>query len=196
MKVFFSFCGILPLFVSTALFQSERIHLRNPSFEDTPGHNKTPVGWYSATPGSTPDIFPGAWGIAHIQPQHGASCLGLITREDGTTEDISQFLGEKLIAGNCYTFKIWLAHSASYVGYDRPVRIRVWGGSSKGAKECLLDTSPVISGAQWKEYKFQFMAKSNYAHLTLEAWYGPGCGFYRGNILLDNCSPIQRCNRA
>lgn len=197
MQRFFSLYGLFPLILGIAFAQqSERIYLRNASFEGEPGHDRTPTGWYSCTLGSTPDIFPGAWGIKHVQPQHGATCLGLTVRDDGTTEDISQALGEKLIAGNCYTFKMWLAHTDSYVGYNRPARIRVWGGTSRGKKECLLDTSPVISGSEWKEYRFQFMAKGDYTHLTLEAWYAPSCGVYRGNILLDNCSPIQRCNRA
>jgi len=175
---------------------SGKIFFRNPSFEDTPRASAVPKGWHSSTPGSTPDILPGAWGI-EFAPQAGNTCIGLVVRHDGTTEDIAQALAEPLDADACYTFSINLAHVEQYVGFNQPARIRVWGSATRGTKGVLLTSSPLINHSDWRQYQLQFLTKESVRYLTLEAWYGPGVIFkYNGNILLDNCSPIEKCARA
>ena len=155
-----------------------------------------PKGWHTITPGSTPDILPGAWGI-EFAPQAGNTCIGLVVRHDGTSEDIAQALGESLAADACYTFSIYLAHVDKYVGFNHPARIRVWGSAVRGEKGTLLTASPLINHSDWRQYQLQFFTKETVRYLTLEAWYGPGVIFkYNGNILLDNCSPIEKCARA
>lgn len=176
--------------------QEQKISFRNPSFEDTPRQNKFPAGWSSSTPDCTPDVMPGAWGLKFL-PQEGKTCVGLVTREDGTREDLGQELSTVLKADSCYTFTIYLAHGGKYVGYNQPLRLRVWGGSSKGAKEQLLDSSPLIDHPDWRKYKFQFTPAKDIRYIALEAYFGPGILFkYKGNILLDHCSDILRCIRA
>jgi hypothetical protein len=174
----------------------DKIYFKNPSFEDTPKASASPRGWNTGTPGSTPDILPGAWGL-EVVPQDGATCVGLVTRSDGTTENITQSLSEPLSGGVCYTFSIYLAHLEKYVGFNHPARIRVWGSATKGDKGTLLDTSPLINHSDWQRYQFQFFTPGVVRYLTLEVWYGPGTTFYyNGNILLDNCAPIEKCARA
>jgi hypothetical protein len=176
--------------------QSDKVYFRNPSFEDDPRASASPKGWHTATPGSTPDILPGAWGIENV-PQDGKTCVGLVTRSDGTSENIAQALAEALPNGGCYNFSIYLSHLDRYVGFDHPVRLRVWGSATKGEKGTLLDASPLINHSDWRRYSFQFYTSGVIRYLTLEAWYGPGTTFkYNGNILLDNCSPIEKCVRA
>ncbi len=199
------FTGIRPnmhytIILFLALFctgrQDNTIPFRNPSFEDKPRANAAPAGWQSYTPNSTPDILPGPWGL-QCTPQEGRTCVGLVTREDGTTEDLGQELGETLKTGYCYTFSVYLAHLPRYVGYNQPVRLRIWGGSGRGRKEQLLDSSPLIDHAEWKNYKFQFIPSRDVRYITMEAYFGPGILFkYKGNILLDGCSRIMRCDRA
>jgi hypothetical protein len=173
------------------------IPIRNPSFEDdAPTQSKVPKGWQTYTPGSTPDILPGAWGI-QLAPQDGRTCVGLVTREDGTIEDIAQVLPESLKGGICYKFTIHLAHTPKYVGFNHPVRLRVWGGAAKDKKEMLLASSPLIDHSDWKKYPFQFVPAHDMRYITFEAYFGPGIIFkYKGNILLDNCSAIEKCERA
>lgn len=195
-----SFCRLAFVFGLSCAFStpqpSGKIYFRNPSFEGPPGAGKSPAGWQSGTPGSTPDIMPGAWGI-DFAPQEGSTCIGLVTREDGTREDISQALAEPLKGGNCYKFTISLAHAASYVGYNKPIRLRVWGGSSKSERAQLLSSSPLIEHADWRTYKFECLPARDVRYLTFEAYFAPGVTFkYKGNILLDNCSPIEKCERA
>ena len=176
--------------------QDSKIYFQNPSFEDTPRESASPTGWESLTDNSTPDILPGPWGVK-FAPQHGKTCLGLVTRADGTREDVSQLLSQPLKAGKCYTFSIFLAHAAAYVGYNQPLRIRVWGGGARGGKDVLLYSSPLIDHSAWKKYDVEFMLRSDVQYITFEAYFAPGVlFFYKGNILIDNCSPIERCDRA
>lgn len=173
-----------------------KINFNNPSFEDAPQQSASPIGWQSFTPGSTPDIQPGIWGV-QVQPQEGHTYVGLVTREDGTAEDIGQTIREDLSSGICYEFSLFLAHAPKYAGYNHPIRLRAWGGSKRGSKEQLLASSPLIDHSEWRSYKLQFTPTRTVRYITLEAWYGPGALFkYKGNILLDNCSPLMRCYRA
>ncbi|MFN0214019.1 MAG: hypothetical protein ACKVT2_07165 [Saprospiraceae bacterium] len=189
------FLFLLPLLVGPGQ-TSEKIYLRNPSFEDAPGTGKCPKGWYSGYQGSTPDILPGAWEI-NFPAQDGKTCIGLIVREDGSREDISQALGEPLVGKKCYTFSLYLAHSPKYVGYNNPARLRIFGSTGKGVKGELLATSPLIDQTNWRQYKFELSPKANVTHLIFEADYAPGINFkYKGNILIDNCSPLEKCLRA
>jgi hypothetical protein len=121
----------------------------------------------------------------------------LIVREDGTREDISQALAEPLVGGNCYAFTLYLAHSPKYVGYNKPTRLRIWGGTEKGAPAQLLASSPLVDHTDWRPYKFELSPTSNVTLLTFEVYYAPGVLFkYKGNILIDNCSPLEKCIRA
>lgn len=174
----------------------EKILFTNPSFEDTPRAGASPAGWFSGTPGSTPDIMPGAWGL-ELPAYQGKTCLGLVTREDGTTEDVAQRLSTPLRKGNCYTFTVYLSHAATYVGYNQAARLRIWGGYGAAQKQELLDSSPVIEHANWKVYQFQFVPQRDINHLIFEAYFAPTTtARYKGNLLLDNCSAIIRCTGA
>ena len=173
-----------------------KIRFKNPSFEDQPRESASPEAWQSFTLDSTPDILPGAWGVT-FGPQHGNTCVGLVTRDDGTREDVGQSLPEVLKAGTCYTFSVYLAHAPKYVGYNHPTRLRIWGSGSGGGKEIMLASSPLIDHADWRLYKFQFVPSKNVQTITFEAYFAPGTTFfYKGNIVLDNCSAIERCDKA
>ncbi|MBC7774828.1 MAG: hypothetical protein H7246_05260 [Phycisphaerae bacterium] len=189
------FLFLFPLLASS--WQSQgKIYLRNPSFEDAAGSGKCPKGWHFTYKGSTPDILPGAWEIM-FPAQDGKTCLGLVIREDGTREDITQTLAEPLVSGKCYSFTLYLAHAPKYVGYNKPTRLRIFGYSEKGGKNELLATSPLIDHADWRQYKFELSPSSTVVHLLFEVDYAPGVLFkYKGNILLDNCSPLEKCVRA
>jgi hypothetical protein len=189
--------GFLILVFAAFVQPGSVVPIRNPSFEDdAPAQSKLPGGWQSGTAGSTPDILPGAWGI-QFAAQDGKTCVGLVTREDGSNEDISQGLPEALKGGICYTFSIYLAHAPKYVGYNHPARLRVWGSATRGKKEMLLASSPLIDHSDWRKYPLQFVPARDMRYITFEAWYGPGITFrYKGNILLDNCSAIEKCDRA
>ncbi len=168
----------------------------NSSFEGDAQDATSPPGWLNKRNGSTPDILPGPWGV-YTSPQDGDTYLGLITREDNTWEDIYQILPVPLDEGECYRFSIYLAHSQNYVGYKLPVRLRVWACDEKGNKVQLLAISPLVSHTDWKKYDFNFLTKNKVKGILLEAYYVAGVRIkYRGNILLDALSIIERCKGA
>ncbi len=204
MKIRFS--KTVLLFLAPAFFAFEKaekrpaeppIEWRNPSFEGSPERSKCPLGWIEIAPDSTPDIQPGAWNVQSPSAKDGLTYIGLIAREDGTAEDIGQVLPEKLLAGKCYRFSVWVARSAKYSGYDLPLRLRVWGGGSSGQKTQVLATSGPVSSEKWTEFKVQFTAKKDILFIAFEADFAPGTlRFYKGNILIDQLSPIEKCERA
>jgi hypothetical protein len=183
------------VFVEPVHTGPDTIFFRNPSFDGKPGESMLPKEWTSQTKGSTPDIFPGAWKLQKT-PHHGNTCLGLVVREDNTSEDITQELNTPLLSGECYEFQVWLSTLPKYVGYDHACQLRIYGGDSNG-KEELLDASALVSNQDWQQFKFQFTPKRRIKFLSFVAWYGPGVMFkYKGNILMDDLSPIIHCDRA
>ena len=103
--------GLLILVLATSGFSFDgQVYslLNNASFEDdNPRASASPAGWTSKTPGSTPDILPGAWGL-NIPAHHGKTCIGLVTRDDGSVEDVGQCLEKQLTKGDCFSFSIYL----------------------------------------------------------------------------------------
>ena len=171
------------------------IYLNNASFEGEPQDATMPVSWFACTPETTPDILPGPWGV-YTEASEGDTFVGLITRENGSWESIGQRLPEPLKKGECYAFSIDLAHSATYAGYNKPLKLRIWGGRRKCDHTQLLFESPVIENADWTTFPISFFADKTLNYISLEAFYQEGAFSYRGNILLDNISAIKRCARA
>ncbi len=191
------FILLLGTLVLTASFDYsiQRIRLENPSFEDIPKDATTPRGWNACGKYSTPDILPGFWGV-EMKPAHGKTFIGLIVREDNSWEYISQQLKQPLRRAGCYRFNISLARAAGYSGYSRPVKLRIWGGDSNCQKKELLGETKAIQHTSWKTYPFLFAPRSKkIKFITLEAYY-IGEKPYKGNLLIDNCSPIEICIRA
>jgi hypothetical protein len=184
------------LLIFPLLLIAQDIQLENASFEDEPQDATMPQRWHSCKQGSTPDILPGSWGV-YLEPHDGETYVGLITRPDGTYEVIGQRLVQPLEAKECYSFTVQLARSNSYVNYSAPIRLRIYGGTSRCAKSQLLVDSGTISNTKWKSYKFDIYVKEKYQYIILEAFYTKGISFpYPGNILIDDISIFKRCPRA
>lgn len=173
-----------------------QITLDNPSFEGETQDATTPGGWHPCELGTTPDILPGYWGVK-LEADDGDSYLGLITRKDGTWESVGQRLSEPMKSGNCFSFSLMLANSKDYSGYNKAVKLKIWGGKTSCSKDQLLGESGYINHAEWKSYQFKFFSKMDLNYIIFEAQYMDGIYFYyQGNILLDNCSTIDMCDRA
>lgn len=184
------------LFISLTFLSTAQISVQNGSFEDEPRDASVPMGWSPCERGSTPDILPGFWGV-YNESSHGETYIGLITREDGSWENIGQRLSEPVRKGRCYNFKVDLAHSNTYTGYNMPARFRVWGGRTKCSKDQLLAETNGISHTEWKTYDFTFRAKQKYNYIIIEAYYIKGLFVdLKGNILIDNFTKILPCNQA
>ena len=184
------------VFMSVPLILSGQVsRVLNASFEGEPRDATIPRGWLICTEGTTPDILPGPWGV-YTEASHGETYVGLITRENGTWEAIGQKLTEKLQANQCYEMSLDVARSDTYADYNDPIRLRVWCGRSKCDRDQLILESDFIRNTEWQTLEWQFTPKSDMQYILLEAFYREGSFSHRGNILLDNISPILRCARS
>ena len=173
-----------------------QVRLLNPSFEDEPKEATMPSDWLPCEKGTTPDILPGPWDVT-LAPSHGKTYMGIITREDGTKESISQEFSSKLEVGVCHVFELDLARSDSYANYNLPIQLRIWIGHDECHKAQLIQAFDHIEHATWETYTFRFTPTSDYSFLTLEARNAKGVYLdYRGNVLIDNIRPIKKCIRA
>lgn len=181
--------------VFQAIIGSSQIILDNASFEGEPQDATIPTGWQPCALGTTPDILPGFWGVK-LEAFEGDSYLGLITRDDGTWESIGQRTSATIKSGDCYEFSLMLAHSKEYAGYNKAIKLRIWGGKTACSKDEIIGESPFINHTEWKKYLFKFSPDTDLNYIIFEAQHMDGIYFnYRGNILIDDCSPIQDCER-
>jgi hypothetical protein len=188
--------GFILLLLPQSYSLFAQIHLQNPSLEGTPRENNTPAKWQACGYYSTPDMLPGAWGVS-MAAKDGKTYVGLTARDDNSYEAMGQMLTEPLRAGQCYSMGIDLARSDAYASYNRPIRLRVWGGKTACEKTQLLASSPTVANGTWKHYTLYFFPKKDVQFLTLEAFYADGTVKpYRGNILLDHIGTIDGCMRA
>ena len=195
MQLFGNMRFLIVLFLWVPLACCAQIIFDNGSFEDEPSDATTPHGWLECEPYTTPDIFPGYWGV-YGDPSEGDTYLGIITRPNNTWESIGQRLSHPVEENLCYTFTIDLAYSKSYAGYNNPIKVRIWIGDKRCDKGQLIYESVRIDHTEWKTYQVKFTPLRKYTHLILEAFHKDGKVNYKGNILLDNLQPIRFCGRA
>jgi hypothetical protein len=171
------------------------VRLTNPSFEGEPQDATTPTGWHPCREASTPDILPGPWGV-YQEASEGNTYIGLICRPDGSREGIGQRLSTPLEANECYTMQLDLAYARTYSGYNHPLRLRIWVADTRCGNQQLIYESELISHSTWKTYAFEFVTKSRYHYLILEALPPEGSVGVKGNILIDHIRAIKPCVRA
>lgn len=186
--------------------EADHIFLRNPSFEDMPRNSAAPKGWTDCgfMGESPPDVHPDPQFEFHVSKpaQHGATYLGMVTRENETYESVGQQLTQPLSAEQCYVFSIQLARSEVYLSRSRktnqpsnyvtPIKLMIYGGYSTCDKRELLGQSALVRNYDWEEYRFRLRATAPYTHIVLVAYYKQPSMFpYNGNILLDNAQPLR-----
>ena len=186
----------LMCFISLSNVQAQQPgDIRNGGFEASFRTTFVMPGWTEKGNGSTPDIQPGQWQV-DLRPMQGNTYLGLINREDGTREAVSQKLSIPLKSGRCYYFSIALARHPDYAGFGLPLALQVKGKTSTG-RIVPLARSPLVSHSSWKIYTLEFTPDADVSELILEGAPGPGVlVHYRGNILVDAMSSISACIRA
>ncbi len=183
--------------------KKEVIHLQNPSFEDiVPRQGQAPPKWFNCgePSESPPDVQPGKYNVVK-NPKHGNTYLGLVARDNGSHECVSQRLSTHLKAGSCYKFNLWLCRSEIYLSkssvtlqdanYSTPCVINIYGGSDYSVKTQLLSVSKEISNIDWKESSFELKPNQDISYIIIEASHKKPVLFpYNGNILVDFASDI------
>ena len=178
------------LFVSNLTAQ---ILITNRSFEGKPADATMPSGWFMASEGTTPDILPGYWGV-YNEPLEGDTYIGLITRQDGSFESITQRMENGLQKGTCYSLTFALSHSDNYAGYSAPLKIMIWIGDKKSDRQQKVFESALIKGEEWRLQKIDFTPTKNMEYIIIEAFNSRSAPV-NGNILIDALSNPNSCNR-
>ena len=208
-KYIFLFAGWLYFGSSMSGQPGYTIDLRNPSFEDFSQCCKAPRGWVAYAKHedlNTPDIQPNYFGV-DLEPFNGSTYIGMVTRDNDSWESISQRLYRSLKRGECYTFNMKISYADNLVSqsrrtgrdvtYNKPIKIRIWGGTGYGHKAELLDQTELIDHTYWKQYNFRFEPRKSHSFITIEAFYKtPTPVPYNGNVLIDDASSITiiSCN--
>lgn len=175
--------------------------LENSSFEeDIPVCCQVPVYWYDcADPFEkvTPvDIQPGSFGVTKHAAE-GHNYLGMVVRDNGTTESIGQTLSEELRKDSMYLLTISVSRSEMYASisittgqpaqYSTPVVLKIWGGSRYCERHQLLGITEPVTNTEWMEYEFDIFPETDISDISLEACFDEKTKFsYNGNILIDN----------
>jgi gliding motility-associated-like protein len=176
--------GLLSIFILfsgySALCQSI---FSNPSFEGTPAIGQSPPFWSTDLTGcggySTPDIQPGFWGN-YLVPHQGNSYLGMVARNNGTSEGIFQRLPSSLFQGDCYSFTIHLAKAIDYEAHGNPAVLEIWSGDDRCQVRELLWSSPSIQHTAWLPYKVNFTPSVTREYIIFLV------KGYASNILIDD----------
>lgn len=197
MIIFRQILGLFFLLCWTSLSaQFKPMILSNASFEGVPHDAVTPDNWQACGLDSSPDILPGPWGV-YQKPTEGTSFVGLITRDDNTWEALGQKMPRPFKKERCYKFKVDLSSSPAYAGYAEPTCLRVWVGNSACDRAQLIAISPTIDHYEWKTYEFLFSTEDDYKYIIIECYYKqPSINYYKGNLLIDNISAFEMCDRA
>lgn len=200
-------CLVLLIFQVATASGQDIIPLRNPSMEALPGPGKTPPFWHFCGPPqeTPPDVHPsGAFGIQK-KAAHGQTYIGLVVRDNGTTEKISQRLETPLIAGQTYRFQCYVARPEVYRSisrstmqpdsFTRAIRLRLWG-VQHCEKMLLLGSTPLITNTEWQLFHFEFTPDQTINGIMFEAWYDTDETYYNGGIFLDLVSPIYKTTQS
>ena len=196
------------LIVSGALAQkTQTIEFKNPSFEDVPQMSKVARGWINCGffGQSPPDILDGKSERLNIRtlPQDGQTYVNLVTRSNHTWERIGHKLEKRLMKNKSYAFSIYLSRSEEFMSLTHsgneeamytPVIFRLWGGRSPCELGELLAFTKPVHNTNWEQFEFILHPSRHYKYIILEAYYDPEKEHepYNGNLLLDNCSAIDR----
>ncbi|MCB0607040.1 MAG: hypothetical protein KDD12_04945 [Lewinella sp.] len=181
---------------------NQPVFIRNGSLEDMPSSGKPPREWFfcGAVGESPPDIHPnGLFGVTKA-PAHGATFVGLVVRDNGTSEAIGQQLASPLKPGVCYRMRVYACRSENYLSYSRktrmpanynnPVRLSVWGGNQLCYNRDLLAVSVPVDWPDWQPIDFDLCPGKAYNHLILEAAPLEDGEPYNGNVLIDFIQPL------
>jgi hypothetical protein len=190
--------------------QTQAIHFSNSSFEGTPHLSIVPDRWHNCgfedeTP---PDILPvppvGDFNVAKTA-KDGQTFLGMVVRDNGTWESISQSLRQPMTKGQCYKLNFYAARSPIYnslsrktgeiVNYETPVILCFYGGFGPCDHRELLAETDLIINKGWILYELSIVPNDSYNSFIIEAHYDPSrSDWYNGNVLLDGLYPLKTCD--
>ena len=200
------------LFSPLNIGAQDTIRIVNGSFEGTPHRgnvfDSTKIeGWIDCGPyhkfhgQSPPDIHPGGFWGNHVPANDGKTYLGLITRQNGTFESVSQKLSKPMLPGKCYSITVQVARAEKImnlsmitgdtINYDNPVILHIWGGNSLCKNDEILVETGEIKFYHWQTLHLTMKPKHVVEYIIFAAMFKkPLKELYGGNLLLDGVSDI------
>ncbi len=147
---------------------------------------------------SEPDIQPGSFEVDK-KAQDGKTYIGMVVRDNGTREAISQRLNKTLQKDSTYNFSCWLARSPIYLSrssttgreanYNTPCALRVYLGDKYCKRVQYIGGIKKVTNEAWTEFNFEFTPKKDFEFFSIEAdYYDIDEDPYSGNVLIDNIS--------
>ena len=189
-----------------SLAQTVVINLKNPSFEGTPKQgefNPLPVdfGWVDVkafgNEESAPDIHPVRDLGVTKAAKDGKTYLGIVARDNNTSEAVRQQLATPLLKGVRYKFSLWACRSATFrsgsrrtlkpVDYLQPCILELWASTGNKDDE-KLEATPSITATDWQKFNFEFTPTKNCTFFTLKAFSEDATN---GHILVDSLSALS-----
>ena len=158
--------------------------------EGPPGTCSTNMPGWTTCSGS-PDIQPGCFCIT-TTPQQGNSFMSI-----HLGESIGQKMPQALVAGETYTFTLWLANDPDFASAmtglgcpdnlnGGPGLLNIFLGNASCGQDQLIWNSGQVNPGPWTQYTVTFTPNANYQFFT---FFSDGNYSGSGNILIDNMSP-------
>jgi len=197
--VFFSFFVITGSFAQDLL---DTIYLDNPSFENVQYESLRYWTDCSEANESPYDVHKSKKELFSVTEEafDGDYFVGLVVRDNGTMEGLSQRLYEPLLASQLYQFSALLRCPRRYisrslitgeeVNYNEPISFAVYGGNSPCETKTLLGITEPVTGFEWMQYDFVLEPVEDYEYIILHAVYAPTLSPYNGGVLVDWLSDI------
>lgn len=199
--------------------QTSNNFLSNTSFEtktigQSTNKNKTIMlawndcGIYLQSKESPFDIHPkstGAWANNQFSPSDGESYIGLVARENGTRESISQPLLKKLDIDKTYSFNIDItsldknfanhrSQNPEFL-FDQNLEIQIWLSTDPCKQDQLIYSKKIDYRNEWKTHHVSFKPNKTHTHLMITC--NPIGHFEKvlGNIMIDNIHDFQEIHK-
>jgi hypothetical protein len=142
-----------------------------------------------------------------LKPMNGNFYVGMVGRDNGTFESITQTLPAPLRVGVCYKLSVHLAKSPTYKSvsritgkpenFNRPLKLvilGVGGDSCKFLEQNVIAVSPPIPNNNWRKFTFIIRPTTHDITRLIFAAQFVIDKPYNGNILIDNFSQIVPVN--
>lgn len=191
---------ILSSFAFYSIASADAQTILNPSFEGDPRESIPPSNWAGCHEFSTPDTQPGFWEVTK-NASNGSSYIGLVTRGNlgpfaNQNEDVQTRLSSPIAIGESFEFVIDLAFSpnwghtidfgSTFLTYDTPAKLQLFGGSTSCDEAELLWESPAIDHTDWRSYEVTLNPQvTEVEYIILQASHTNATTYF-GNLLIDN----------
>ena len=188
------------LFFSFSFFaqaQLDTIYIMEPSFEDVSDENEA---YYWTNCGDAKELIFPIFNNGDEQFDvtaksfEGDYFIGLVVRENGTTEGLSQYLHEPLLAGKIYHFSVLLQAPEVFTyhttDFAHPIVFEVYGSSDACSLDELLAFTEPVTKQEWMQFDFTLEPTEDFNWLTLRVGFMDNQEPYNGSVLMDYVSDI------